>query len=92
MVLQVCRVSFQQKSSPSVVQSAVEGKRQQFETNLLMPENERGLHFEQIRSRYVARRQSYEHGEKSSDRWTDRQTAFCLYIVERSFVLIKYTQ
>ena len=62
----------------------MDGKRQRLETfrNKLVDARIRGLHFEQIRSQYVARRQSYERGEKSADRRTDRQTAFRLYIVE----------
>ena len=68
----------------SVVQSAVDGKRQRLETfrNKLIDARRRGFHFEQVRSRNVTRRQSYERNEKSADRWTDRQTAFRLYIVE----------
>ena len=68
----------------SVVQSAVDGKRQGLETfrNKLVDARRRGFHFEQVRSRNVARRQSYERNEKSADRRTDRQTAFRLYIVD----------
>ena len=42
----------------SVVQSAVDGKRQRLETfqNKLVDARRRGFHFEQVRSRYVARR------------------------------------
>ena len=47
-----------------------------------MPEDVR-LHFEQVRSRYVARNgKVMSMAEKSADRWTDRQTAFRLYIVD----------
>ena len=44
----------------SVIQSAVDGKRQRLETyqNKLVDARRRGLHFEQIRSRYVARWQT----------------------------------
>ena len=66
------------------IQSTVHGKRHRLETfrNKLVDARRCGLHFEQVRSRYVARRQSYERGEKSADRRTDRQTAFRLYIVD----------
>ena len=69
----------------SVVQSAVDGKRQGLETfrNKLVDARRRGFHFEQVRSRNVARRQSCERNEKSVDRRTDGQTAFRLYIVDR---------
>ena len=69
----------------SVVQSAVDGKRQRLETfrNKLVDARRRGFHFEQVRSRNVTRRQSYERNEKSADRRTDRQTAFRLYIRSR---------
>ena len=42
----------------SVVQSAVDCKRQRLETfqNKLVDARRRGFHFEQVRSRYVARR------------------------------------
>ena len=55
----------------SVVQSAVNGKRQRLETfqNKLVDARRRGFHFEQVRSGYVARWQSYERGE---DGRTDR--------------------
>ena len=67
----------------SVVQSAVDGKRQRLETfrNKLVDARRRGFHVEQARSGYVARRQSYERGEENC-RQTDRQTAFRLYIVD----------
>ena len=44
------------------IQSAVDGKRQRLETfrNKLVDARRRGLHFEQVRSRYVARRQSFQ--------------------------------
>ena len=66
------------------IQSAVDSKRQQLETfrNKLVDARRRGLHFEQIRSRYVTRRQRYGCGKKSADRWTDRQTGFHLHIVD----------
>ena len=56
----------------SVLQSAVDGKRQRLETfqNKLVDARRRGFHFEQVRSGYVARRQSYERGE---DGRTDRR-------------------
>ena len=68
----------------SVIQSAVDSKWERLETfqNKLVDARRRGLHLKQVRSRYVARRQSYERGEKSADRRTDRQTAFRLYIVD----------
>ena len=74
----------------SVVQSAVDGKRQRLETfrNKLVDARRRDFHFEQVRCRNVARRQSYGRNEKSADRRTDRQTAFRLYIVERIVVMI----
>ena len=43
-----------------------------------------GLHFEQVWSRNVVRQKSYERGE---DGWTDRQTAFQLYIVKTSSMM-----
>ena len=57
----------------SVVQSAVDGKRQGLETfrNKLVDARRRGFHFEQVQSRNVARRQSCERNEKSVDRRTD---------------------
>ena len=55
------------------IQSAVDGKQQRLTfRNKLFDVRRRSLHFEQVRSRYIARRQSYEHGEKSASRWTDR--------------------
>ena len=68
----------------SVVQSAVDGKQQGLETfrNKLVDARRRGFHFEQVRSRNFARRQSCERNEKSVDRRTDGQTAFRLYIVD----------
>ena len=39
----------------------------------LVDARRRGFHFEQVRSGYVARRQSYERNEKSADRRTDRR-------------------
>ena len=73
--LQECRRSFWQESSiPSHT------KRRRWQTavvrnfqNKLVDVRRRSLHFEQVQSRYVARRQSYERGEKSVDRRTDRQ-------------------
>ena len=55
------------------IQSAVDGKRRRLETfrNKLADARRRGLHFEQVRSRNVAIRQSYERNEKSADRQTD---------------------
>ena len=60
------------KELHSVVQNAVDGERQRLETfrNKLVDARRRGFHFEQVRSRYVARRQSYERGE---DGRTDRR-------------------
>ena len=57
----------------SVFQSAFDGKRQRLGTfrNKLVDARRRGFHFEQVRSRNVARRQSYERNEKSVDRRTD---------------------
>ena len=71
------------KELHSVLQSAVDGKRQRLETfrNKLVDARRRGFHFEQVRSGYVPRRQSYERGEENC-RQTDRQTAFRLYIVD----------
>ena len=56
----------------SVVQSAVDGKRQGLETfrKKLVDARRRGFHFEQVRSQYVGIRQSYERGE---DGQTDRR-------------------
>ena len=63
------------KELHSVLQSAVDGKRQRLETfrNKLVDARRRGFHFEQVRSGYVPRRQSYERGEENC-RQTDRQT------------------
>ena len=63
----------------------MDGKRQGLETfrNKLVDARRRGFHFEQVRSRNFARRQSCERNEKSVDRRTDGQTAFRLYIVDR---------
>ena len=60
------------KELHSVVQSAVDGERQQLETfrNKLADARRLGFHFEQVRSRYVVRWQSYERGE---DGRTDRR-------------------
>ena len=65
----------------SVVQSAVDGKRQGLETfrNKLVDARRRGFHFEQVRSRNVARRKVMSVTKKVR---TDRQTAFRLYIVD----------
>ena len=51
----------------------MDGKRQGLETfrNKLVDARRRGFHFEQVRSRNVARRQNYERNEKSADRQTD---------------------
>ena len=58
----------------------MDGTRQRLEAfqNKLVDARRRGFHFEQVRSGYVMRWQSYERGKKSAD----RQTAFCLYIVD----------
>ena len=71
---------FSRNTLHSVVQSAVDGERQRLETfrNKLVDARRRGFHFEQVRSGYIARRQSYERGEDGQT----RQTAFRLYIVE----------
>ena len=63
------------KELHSVVQSAVDGERKRLETfrNKLVDARRRGFHFEQVRSRNVARRQSYERNEKSADGQTDRR-------------------
>ena len=60
------------------IQSAVNGKQQQLETfcNKLVDARRRGLHFEQVGSRYVARRQSYERGEKKCGQTDGRLFVF----------------
>ena len=72
---------FSRNPQHSVVQSAMDGKRQRLEAfrKKLVDARRHGFHFEQVWSGYVARWQSYERNEKSA---TDRQTAFCLYIVD----------
>ena len=58
----------------------MDGERQRLEIfrNKLVDARRRDFHFEQVRNRYVARRQSYEYGEDGQT----RQMAFRLYIVE----------
>ena len=58
------------------IQNTADGKQQWLETfrNKLVDARRRGLHFVQVRSRYVARWQSYEHGKKvPTDGWMDRR-------------------
>ena len=64
----------------SVVQSAVDGKRQRLETfrNKLVDARRRGFHFEQVRSRTSLDGKVVSVTKKVS---TDGQTAFRLYIV-----------
>ena len=73
MDLQVCRVSFQQKSS--TLRRSKRRGRQTVDIinfpNKLADARRRDFHFEQLRSRYATRWQSYERGE---DGRTDRQT------------------
>ena len=75
MVYRYAGEVFSRNPLRSVVQSTVDGKRQRLEAfrNKLVDARRRDFHFEQVWSRYIARWQSYERGEKSADRRMDRR-------------------